>query len=227
MVTALPAEHGVKDTYQRFTKAEGAWHYVDVSVPSILKSLAGSPGTLYFTHVPPDTETITLGKYRQGQVGRAIFEKPGRWYFQSAGAATETYILIPVTEAALMSLIAVMEGMTEAVNVGQIGGTSQSGVDVAARFNNITMAAPTAGSVGVASAELVAASATRRFLYLRNTDSTDRVSLGFGAAAVLDSGMTLDPGEWVSFGPLNDITVQAVNAIAAAAATPVGIQTGT
>lgn len=59
-----------------------------------------------------------------------------------------------------------------------------------------TTGSPTSVTVGVASAEAVAANADRASIYLRNLfTNTDRISIAFGAAAVLDDGITLWPGE--------------------------------
>lgn len=87
---------------------------------------------------------------------------------------------------------------------------------------DLTPASPTAVSVGVASGTLVAANANRKGLVLVNT-STARVSLGFGVAAVLDSGITLYPSDSFSMDEYSFDT-GAINAIASAAASNVGIQ---
>lgn len=87
---------------------------------------------------------------------------------------------------------------------------------------DLAPASPAAVSVGVASAALVASNATRRGLVLVNT-STARVSLGFGVAAVLDSGITLYPGDSFSMDEYSFDT-GAINAIASAAASNVAIQ---
>jgi hypothetical protein len=87
---------------------------------------------------------------------------------------------------------------------------------------DLTPASPAATSVGVASAQAVAANATRKGLDLINV-SNARISLGFGAAAVLDSGVTLYPGGSFSMDDYS-FDLGAVNAIASAAASPLAIQ---
>lgn len=58
----------------------------------------------------------------------------------------------------------------------------------------------TANAVGVASAQLVAANAARRFLLIQNTDAAANVFLNVaGAAAVLNQGVKLSPGASVLF----------------------------
>lgn len=87
----------------------------------------------------------------------------------------------------------------------------------------LTASAPTAATVGVASAQAVAAAATRKGLVLVNT-SANTISLGFGATAVLGSGITLNAsgGTFV----MDEFTfhVGAVNAIASAASSNLAVQ---
>ena len=87
---------------------------------------------------------------------------------------------------------------------------------------DFTPSSPTAASVGVASAQAVAANANRRNLVLINT-SNATISLGFGSAAVLNSGITLYPGGVFEMG-LTCLDLGAVNAIASAAASNLAIQ---
>lgn len=86
----------------------------------------------------------------------------------------------------------------------------------------LTASAPTFATVGVASAQAVAASATRKGLHLVNT-SSNIISIAFGAAAVLNSGITLTPeaGYWMDEYSFH---VGAVNAIAAVAGSNLAIQ---
>jgi len=86
----------------------------------------------------------------------------------------------------------------------------------------LTASAPTFATVGVASAQAVAAAATRKGLILVNT-STATISLGFGSAAVLNSGVTLKPGYAYNMAEY-DFHVGAVNAIASAAASNLSVQ---
>lgn len=83
--------------------------------------------------------------------------------------------------------------------------------------------APTAASVGVASGQVVAANGSRKGLILVNT-SGNRISLGLGQAAVLDSGPTLMPNGGVFNMGEYDFTTEAVFAIASGAASNLAIQ---
>lgn len=86
----------------------------------------------------------------------------------------------------------------------------------------LSPASPTAASVGVATASVVAANTNRKGLTLVNT-SINRISLGLGVSAVLNSGITLFPGGvWVMDGAT--FTTAAINAIAGAAASNLAIQ---
>lgn len=86
----------------------------------------------------------------------------------------------------------------------------------------LTPNTPTSASVGVASGQIVASNANRKGLVLKNR-SDNIVSFGFGSAAVLEAGVTLEPGQdW----QMNEYTFYtgAVNAIAGGAASTVSIQ---
>lgn len=88
---------------------------------------------------------------------------------------------------------------------------------------DLTPSSPTFSSVGVASAQAVAANANRKGLVLVNTSDTATISLGFGAAAVLNSGITLAPGD-VYIMDEYTFDLGAVNAIASAASTNLAVQ---
>lgn len=83
-------------------------------------------------------------------------------------------------------------------------------------------AAPASASVGLTSAQVVAANANRSGLVLTNV-SNNRISLGFGSTAVLNSGITLYPGGIFVMDSFMFDTA-AVNAIASIAASGLAIQ---
>lgn len=82
--------------------------------------------------------------------------------------------------------------------------------------------APGAVSVGVTSTSLLASNASRKGVIVVNT-SSNTVSLAVGAAAVLNSGITLTPYGTFSMDAY-DFSTAAINAIASAAASNVAIQ---
>jgi hypothetical protein len=88
--------------------------------------------------------------------------------------------------------------------------------------NALTAASPTAATVGVASAQAVAANAVRRGLLLVN-NSINTISCAFGAAAVLSSGLTLESGAAYTMNEYS-FHVGAVNCIASAASSNLSIQ---
>lgn len=87
----------------------------------------------------------------------------------------------------------------------------------------LTGSAPTNVSVGVTSAQAVAANASRKSLVLINT-SSNNISFGIGAnAAVLNNGITLTPnGVWES--DEYSYVTSAINAIAAGASSNLSVQ---
>ena len=103
--------------------------------------------------------------------------------------------------------------------------SDQSAVPVSgtvATKTDLAPSSPALASVGVASAPAVAANAIRKGLSATNT-SNNRVSLGFGATAVLDSGVTLYPGDSFIMDEYSFDT-GVVNAIASSAGSNLAIQ---
>ena len=82
--------------------------------------------------------------------------------------------------------------------------------------------APATASVGVTSAQILAAQASRKGLIIMNI-STSVVSLGIGATAVLGSGITLLPGGTWNMDEYSFV-VGAINAIASVAGSSIAIQ---
>ena len=87
----------------------------------------------------------------------------------------------------------------------------------------LTASSPTFATVGVASAEAIAANTGRKGLVLVNT-STNNISLGLGTTAVLNSGITLNAGGGVWVMDDYTYTTVAINAIAAGASSNLAIQ---
>lgn len=81
---------------------------------------------------------------------------------------------------------------------------------------------PAAISVGLATTTILAASGTRKSVRLVNT-SNARISLGFGSAAILDSGITLFPGGVFNMDDF-DFTQESIEGIASLAASNIGVQ---
>lgn len=87
----------------------------------------------------------------------------------------------------------------------------------------LTPSSPTTATIGASSAQAVAANSARKGLAVINL-STNVISLGLGATAVLNSGITL-----TQYGSLYemseyDYNTQAINAIASGAGSVIGIQ---
>lgn len=83
--------------------------------------------------------------------------------------------------------------------------------------------APTNASVGVASAQVLAANPSRRGLILVNT-SVNAISIAFDQAAVLNSGITLAANGGSFTMTVPSFNQGAINAIAAGAASNLAIQ---
>lgn len=87
----------------------------------------------------------------------------------------------------------------------------------------LTASAPTAATVGVTSAQAVAVNTSRTGLVLVNT-SAAWISLAFGAAAVLYSGITLAPNGGAYTMDASTFTTAQVRAIASAASSNMSVQ---
>jgi hypothetical protein len=104
-----------------------------------------------------------------------------------------------------------------------VSGTFWQSLQPVSTKTALTPAAPVAVSVGIVSAQAVAANANRKGLLLVNT-SANYISIGIGAAAVLYSGITLNPlgsSFWMDEYSLSTLVI---NAIASGAASNLGVQ---
>lgn len=99
--------------------------------------------------------------------------------------------------------------------------TASNGLPISSKIN-LTAASPSQATVGTSSSSIVAANSSRKGLIIVNT-SVNRVSLAFGTAAVLNSGITLSElGTFV----MDEFcfTTAEVRAIASASSSVVAIQ---
>ena len=86
----------------------------------------------------------------------------------------------------------------------------------------LTPSSPAVASVGTSSASALASNSARKGLVMINLSSSN-ISLGLGAAAVLNQGITLTPfGTWVM--DQYTFTTSAINAIAGVASSTLSIQ---
>lgn len=87
----------------------------------------------------------------------------------------------------------------------------------------LTASAPAAATVGVTSATAVASNSSRKGLVLINT-SANTISLGFGSAAVLASGITLNPNGGTFVMDEFTFSTAAVTAIASGASSNLSVE---
>lgn len=141
---------------------------------------------------------------------------------------TNTMSWIPQTAASAGGAVTIADGADVAEgSKADVAWTSGSGSVIAllkalTGAIALTASAPAAASVGLTSAQAVAANANRKGLTLTNL-SAGNISFGIGAAAVLGSGVTLTPnGVWEM--DKYTFSTAAINAIAAGAAAALAIQ---
>ena len=120
-----------------------------------------------------------------------------------------------------VKLVSINSGTERAVAVALVDANGNQITTISTK-TTLTASSPTAASVGVASAQAVASNTSRRGLVLVNT-SSNTISFGIGATAVLNSGITLTPGGVWEMGEYTYST-GAINAIASAAASNLSIQ---
>lgn len=95
-------------------------------------------------------------------------------------------------------------------------------VGVLTTKSDLTPGSPTSATVGIASAQAVASNANRKGLILTNL-SNNKIFLGFGATAVINTGVALYPGGSFEMDEYCFDT-GAINAIASAASSTLAIQ---
>lgn len=116
-----------------------------------------------------------------------------------------------------------------ATNLRQINGIIQNGgqIDVWLPLRNANAQVPKSVIVGTTEAEAIAG-ATNFFIYFRNASTGNkRISLSWSGAAVIDKGITLSPGEHISFDKASEVFVpftRATRAVASAAGAVLAIQ---
>lgn len=139
-------------------------------------------------------------------VGRAQFQKVTDGTNTAAVKAASTAAV--ATDPALVVAISPNNGIA-------ISGTISTKTD-------LTPSSPTTATVGITSAQALAANANRKGLIIVNV-SVNKVSLGIGSTAVLNSGITLYPGGSFEMGEYC-FDVGAINAIASVASSVISIQ---
>lgn len=238
----LPPDFRPAEAYNRICWTEGTWRQIDVDQPSVLRSIATVPGVLYARDKEPSSRSYADQEYLPGEAGFIVLPRAGRWWvYCSIGgtsAIEQCCILIPIWALDIASIIRSIAGAAQRVDLYKVGGTLQTGVDLAGAFaartlqggaSNATIAATEAEVTGLA------ADPTRKFLYIQNTSTGGQyISISFGTeAAVLWDGITLKAGsspdycgEWISFSAQDDRVTEAVRAIASAAGGRLSIQKG-
>lgn len=195
----------IKPYVQSF--ASGVWTPVSVGRSAFVRFEQTTLISLWCSPHAPAGDDKDRGAIKTTNNVVSLYGRGVWWIYQESGSTVTGKIV---------------DAAAGASGLETIGAPPVTGAGDSVLVTPLTPAAPAVGSVGVASADLLAADTTRKQVYLKNTDTTDKISLGFGATAVLGSGITLDPGE----GTLLDRTVcgAQITAIAAAAATPIAIQ---
>lgn len=163
-----------------------------------------------------DVGTLSWVKMTQpggGGGGGAVTIADGADVTQGAIAdAAVTTNAAGTLSAKLRGIVAILSSVWDSTN---------NLLKISSKFS-LTAASPTFASVGTSSGTVVASNVSRKGLTLVNT-SSNRISLAFGATAVLDRGITLYAGGSFYMDEYSFTTAQ-VNAIASAASSNLAIQ---
>lgn len=206
-----PSDYNLVESASIFTELE-VKRAVRLWVPGQRRVLRAVPN-----HMPTDgASVISRGLFIPSVNGIIDLLAPGKWYINTPIVTAEGTPVSALYSDAAFAVAALDEGSSEDPNA------------FIALFQPRVYATGTQVAVGVASGTAVAAQVGRRSLYVKNVSTLgQRITLNFGAAAVLDTGITLEVGDWRSWDALTGISEQAVNAIASAAAAALEVQTGT
>jgi hypothetical protein len=179
---------------------------------------------------------VTVVSGSSGQADKSSFTEGSSSFSPIGGVYNETISADPTEDQAAAARITAKRAIhTNLRNVSgtEIGtsstplrvdptGTTTQPVSIIAPSTALTASSPTFATVGTSSASAVASNSSRKGLQLVNTSNT-AISLGFGTTAVLNSGVTLQPGgSW----EMSDryFYTGAINAIAGLASSNLAIQ---
>jgi hypothetical protein len=197
----------------------------DGLLPDGVTTVGGRRATLYTLLVAADGTTPLLVASSADAVSNTQSQVPTAARLQGYNGTTWDRLRSDTTNGLDVDVTRLPALVASSAVVGKVGidqttpGTTDS---VSVKKTALTASAPGAATVGTGSAVAVAANANRKGLVLVNT-STNTISLAFGAAAVLNSGITLSAGASYSMGAF-DFTTAEVRAIASAASSNLAYQ---
>lgn len=187
--------------------------YKDFKYPRSVLLIPKSPTTTGIVYIYPGAFPVNDLASIPIPAGQLVYlDARGEWYVKTSSAVTETFLVIDGGAAANAQAVAALLG----------GGATPAPSAIR------TPAAGAVATVGIASGQVIAASATRKYLYVKNVSTAgQRITLEFAGAAVLDTGHTLNVGEWRVWDASSGIFQTAMTAIASAASASLEYVTGT
>jgi hypothetical protein len=200
------------------TIPNGAYYPHRVDRACILMPLSvATVGTvlIYAGGMPPNTEsTIPI------PAGNTItLDGRGLWYIKTGSSQSEKFLEVDAGQAGNMQAIASALGLTSTIgNIAQIGGATQTAVDVAGKFQKRTQVAPpSAFGLTNASQLALAARAGRRSLYaivMNMASGCTKVTLSFTTPVVSLKGYQFNGNDsWKQWDALSGICEDAVYGI--------------
>ncbi len=178
----------------------GVWTMYRFPRPVVLVPL--TPTTIGTYYVQSQAEPVDVSNAIPVPNGNAAsLDGVGVWYLRQNSGVSQGFLAIDGGAAGNVSAILASLGLiSNIVNVAQIGGVAQSGVDVAGKYALLTPVTPGAGvSVTNASGLKLAARVGRRFLYWHVTNfqgGCNRVTVAFTTPVVDFRGIPMFPDDW-------------------------------
>lgn len=206
-----PTEYSLIESAYVFTELE-VKRAVRLWVPNQRRILRAVP------HRLPDSgaNVISRGLYIPSVNGILDLLAPGVWLINTPIVTAEGTSVTALYSDSAFAVAALNEAAGEDPN------------SFMALYAARVFSAGAVAAVGVATATVIAANSSRRFVYVKNVSTGgQRITLSFGGSAVLDQGMTLQVGEWRAFDALTGISQANIDAIASAAGAALEYITGT
>jgi hypothetical protein len=199
-----------------FTKSASIFTQVNVNNYGLLLP---APGTydgsqVRYRNQRDNGVAIANNEFTLAKAGVCILPASGAWWVNvNTNIAAGSYSAVLYDFPSLEALVAAVQTIQNA------------------DAGTLTPSAPATATIGAASAQIVAANTSRKLVSITNTGTTDgttatasKLYLGFGATAVIGSGIMLVPGQTLIFSVSDGIVLGVINGISTSGNIAVGVQ---
>jgi hypothetical protein len=186
----------------------GGYYVFQATRPCYLEPLdSASVGTCYWY---PETQPASDTVADQGPV--PYLSSVGHHYVKHSAGSSQGFRVVDAGGSGNAIAVASAIGiLTSNINLQQVGGTTQSGVNVSARYSPVTWGTPAVLSYAASSTAVLAANTSRRGLMAYNSDAVESVALTTESPATAFMGfMILGPKAGYIWNPLDAVTTSAI-----------------